>query len=208
MPMKKNWQIAVSPEERFIWFEGEINRQSVRAFARCLIKLNNDGSEPIFFYLTGGGGFIDSYLDMVIAINNSRSKIFCVAHGWVASASFMLTQAVPAGFRLAMAGTKFKFHRAVDIVQSVIPGSQFTQEDYLNDFKELARLDGLELAMFFLKCRPDCRGEITALQQAEKIISVNKAIKLGIIDNYFDKHDFFKDRRIAKALIGRRRNSR
>lgn len=204
--MKRNWQVVASVKERFIWFEGGINRQSARAFIKQLIKLNNEGSEPIFFYLSGPGGGLYACLDMIIAINNSKSKIFCVAHDWVGSASFMLTQSVPVGFRLAIAGTKFKFHRTIDIRQSIKPGTQWTQEDYLTDIKDLVRWDGVELAMFFLKCRPDCRQEITELQQIEEILSVKRAIGLGIIDNYFNKKDFLKDRRVAKSLIKRHKS--
>lgn len=206
--MKRNWQVVVSVKERFIWFEGKISRQAAKAFIKRLIQLNNCGTEPIFFYISGPGGSLDSYLDMVIAINNSKSKVFCVSHGWVGSASFMLTQSVPVGFRLAVTGTKFVFHRTIDcVIEQIKAGTNITQEDYLEDFKTLARLDGLALAMFFLKCKPDCRTQIAELQQGEEIISVNKAIKLGIMDNYFDKKDFMKDRRIVKALLRRRKSS-
>lgn len=205
---KENFKLVSSLEERFIWFDGEISIQAAKAFIKRLAQLNNCGTEPIFFYISGPGGSLDPYLDMVIAINNSKSKVFCVSHSVVGSVSFMLTQAVPVGFRLAVTGTKFMFHRAIDcLIDPIKAGTNITQEDYLNSFKTLARLDGFELAMFFLKCRPDCRGEITELLRVEKVISVSKAIKLGIIDNYFDKKDFMKDRRIAKALLKRRKSS-
>lgn len=205
---KEIFRLVSSRKERFIWFEGEISRQAAKAFIKRLSQLNNCGTEPIFFYISGPGGSLEPYLDMVVAINNSKSKVFCVSHGWVGSVSFMLTQSVPIGFRLAVIGTKFVFHRAIDcLIEQIKAGTNITQEDYLEDFKTLARLDGLVLAMFFLKCRPDCRGEITELLQAEKIISVNKAIKLGIMDNYFDKQCFLKDRRIVKALLKQRKCS-
>jgi len=205
---KEIFKIVSSRKQRFIWFEGEINGQSARAFIKQLTKLNNDGSEPIFFYISGQGGFLNSFLNITIAIQNSTSKIFCVAHGLAQSAPFLLTQAVPTGFRFAVAGTKFQFHRTVDtLIKSIRAGAEFFQEDYLSVFKTLVRLDGLVLAMFFLKCKPECRDQITELQQREKVISVNKAIKLGIIDNYFDKKCFQKDQRIARALLKRRKSS-
>ena len=207
---KKTFKLVSSDQERFIWLEGVINRQTAGEFIKQLTKLNNDGSDPIFLYVSGPGGLLDSCLDMIIAINNSKSKVLCVAHGEVASSSFVLTQAATIGFRLAIAGTKFKFHRALykyKLAVSIKAGTSISQEDYLARLKILTKFDGVILAMFFLKCKPNRRMEIIELQQAEEILSVKRAISLGIMDNYFDKKDFSKDRKIAKALIKQRKSS-
>lgn len=197
---KREFEVVSSCKERFIWFEGEINLVSARQFIQALNKLNKKISGNIFVYISGRGGLVYPCFDMMGAIENSKNSVFCVAHGEVSSSSFLLIQGARVGYRFAVSGAKLGFHRAINVVVSTVKaGAILTQDDYIKNLKTLELLDAMELAILFR--RSSKKDEIMKLQKEEATIGVAKAKRVGIIDGYFDKKDFLKDRRIARALI-------
>ena len=187
-------------KERFVWLDGCITPKLADKFRRVMARLNKSEPAPIVLYIRGPGGEPHSALAMMNDIVNSKSPVVIVAHDFVNSACFLITQA--GACRLAMAGTTFTFHPAVAVVfkkKYKEDEIQFTQAELIDSLERLRLTDGIQLTWFLKKGRPTQR--IFNLFRVETTISVPKAQKLRLIDDYYDKKDFIKDRRIANRLL-------
>jgi len=196
----KGTSVLVSDiDARFIWFEGLITPKTAVDFGRMLAKINRSSSEstPIYFYIKGVGGEINSTIAMAQYIEGSPSPVCVVAHGLVASGCFLLTQAGKS--RLAMAGTKFKFHPAAMGLNKKI---KFIEQRELYHVLDKAKIsNAVQLSWFLRKGKP--ADVICRLFADVAVMGLPKAIRLNLVDHYFKEADFYKDRRIARRLIKR-----
>lgn len=196
--MDDEFALVTSYKERFIWLEGEINPRVAYQFKRMLAKLNKLKTFPIIFYVSGPGGSPHSVSFMMSEIMASDSPVIVVAHGFVNSGSFTITQA--GAHRLALPGTKFNFHPAEGYFKENAKGLvRLSQDQLLESLEKLRLVDAIQLFWFFKKGRPT--KTIFDLFRAETTLSLSKARKLHLIDDYYKREDFLRDRRIARKLI-------
>lgn len=193
--MKEKSVLVASYKERFIWLDGVITRRTATVFRKMLTRLNRHKPAPIFLYIKGTGGDYYSTILMARYVERSLSPICIVAHGFVVSGCFLLTQA--SRYRLAMAGTKFRFHPAALMLRE---GVKFIEQQEILDMLGRAKVcNAVQLSWFLRKGQP--ADQICRLFNNEALISLPKAIKLKLMDSYFKKEDFLKDRRIVRRLL-------
>ena len=196
--MKETSVLVSDIDARFIWFEGEIFPGTAKIFARLLSKMNSSPEfGPIFFYIKGIGGDYAVTMEMAKCIERSPDPVCTVAHGYVGSGCFILTQAGQK--RLAMDGTKFTFHPAAIGIRK---GLENLEQNEIHKLLNWAKVTNAVQLSWFLR-RGEPAATICELFQGGAVIGLRKAIKLKLIDAYYKKSDFYKDRRIARRLIKR-----
>ena len=193
--MKKT-VLVFDSRERFIWLDGWITPEMASRFKRILDRLNRK-SAPIVLYIRGMGGDPHSAFNIMSDMNNSISPISVVAHNYVASACFTITQA--GDYRLAMKGTRFSFHPAVLVVQPKKESFEMTQEELMGTLESLRLTDGVQLSWFFKKGRPV--KDIFNLFNTNTTINLPRAKRLKIMDDYYKERDFLRDRRIVRKKL-------
>lgn len=191
---KEKSVLAVDYKNGIIWLDGVITPKTAYNFERAIRKFKKSDVSEITFYIRGPGGDVFSTLYMMELIKNSGLRIGCVAHDYANSGCLMLTQA---GLWIAaLPKTKFLFHQTNHVFYN---GSQFNSSDLTEAAQCLQFLDGIQLKWLFSKGRQLER--IYYLFRSEAVVTVPQAIKLGLVDCYFKKDDFLKDRnRIRKIL--------
>ena len=187
--------LVVDYERRFIWFEeGRGFTSSVaEGVIRILDKLNKISHEPIIFYIQGIGGDAYAFMKLAHVIGKLESKVVFVAFDFVKSGCFWITQC--GSMCLAVAGTKFIFHRAMHYLSR---NTEMTQKNYLKGYDQLKLLDAMQFWIFTLKGTPV--STISRLFEREATISVEKAIKLKLVADIYGEDDFRRDRERADEL--------
>lgn len=204
MPVSEEKSILVADyENRVIWFDGSITEKTAFRFSKILAKLNKLKREPIVFYIRGPGGDPWSAFSMINDIYNSLSPVGCVAHGYVASGCFTLTQA--GMWSAALSGTKFSFHSAEGVFCASKNDQQITQEELTDWVERLRLIDFLQFFWFSMRGRPV--GKIREMLKLSKALSLAMAKKLKLIDGYFSKADFLEDRKGIRKIIRKRKQN-
>jgi len=79
-------------------------------------------------------------------------------------------------------------------------GVKFIEQQEILDMLGRAKVcNAVQLSWFLRKGQP--ADQICRLFNNEALISLPKAIKLKLMDSYFKKEDFLKDRRIVRRLL-------
>jgi len=191
--------LVVDYRERIVWLDGEITARIAERFRVIMAKLNKKRCSPIGIYVRGPGGNIFACLEMMDEIERSDSPVFGVGHGYLKSGSFLLIQA--AIRRLAVAGTKFTFHKAEDhsSIYKNTDSIRYTQDYYRERLENLKLIDAVQLRWFLRRSR---RSEkVIDLFQEEATVGIKQAQELGVLDNYFKEKEFQEDRRIIKRIL-------
>ena len=200
--MKKEKSVlAVDYKERIMWFDGSITPKIASRFSRVIGKLNKLKTEPIVFYIRGPGGDPWSTFDMMNDITQSRSPVACVAHDYVASGCFTLTQA--GVLRAALPGTKFVFHSAVGLSRANKVGIEQTQQELIDWVERLKLIDYVQFFWFSMRGRPV--EMIQEMIKSDYVLSLPMAKKFKLMDAYFKKADFFKDRKRIREVIKKKK---
>ncbi len=200
--MGKEKSILVADyKNRIIWLDGLITRKTASSFSKIINRLNKSKKDPIVFYIRGPGGDPWSTFSIIGDIFNSSSPVGCVAHGYVASGCFTLTQA--GTWRTALPGTKFMFHSADGVSYASKKDIVRTQKD-LSDWAERLKLaDFMQFFWFSMRGRP--------VQMMQEMVKSNTALslplakKFKLIDAHFKKSDFLKDQKKIREIIRRQR---
>lgn len=181
---------------RIIWLDGTITQKMASRFDNILNKLNKIKIAPIILYVKGPGGDPWAVVSMINDIINSPSPVGCVAHDYVASGCFTLTQA--GTWRAALPGTKFVFHSADGLSRASKKSRQQTQKQISDWLETLKLADFIQFFWFSMKGRPV--SIIQEMLKANMILSLPAAIRFHLIDKYFDKKDFLEDKRLIRKI--------
>ncbi|MBI2674187.1 MAG: ATP-dependent Clp protease proteolytic subunit [Candidatus Yanofskybacteria bacterium] len=190
-------RVAFSSKKRIIWFSGEIRAGTANKVISVLKKLNRTEG-PICFYLSGPGGDFDHCYRIGKEIDNSPNPVAGIAHGELRSACFVLTQF----FRVCVGvrGSTFGFHRAARETTRAIAKNLFlTQDDLQKEIDRLKFVDALIATIFFRRFQDF--DSIFELLRIDKVLSLNEAIKLKLIDGRFDEYNFLADRRFILSRL-------
>jgi ATP-dependent protease ClpP protease subunit len=199
--VNKKATLVVEYRRRFIWFDGYITPRIASRFKKILDRLNNLKCFPIIFYIRGVGGDAYSAFSMMSEITNSASPVAIVAHDFVNSACFTMTQS--GAHRLALKGTVFSFHPSVQVVSGKQKAGQITQEEMLGTLDALRLIDGMQLYWFMKKGRPV--KEVFSLFNQNKTINLAQARKLKLVDDFYQERDFRRDRLIIRKKLKARK---
>ena len=195
--MREKSVLAVDYKSRVIWLDGSITEKMAFRFGKIINKLNKIQVAPIVLYIRGPGGNPWSVFSMINDIFNSPSPVGCVAHSYVASGCFTLTQA--GKWRGALPGTKFFFHSADGVSYPSKKEIQQTQEDIGHWLERLKLADFMQFFYFSMRGRPV--QMIWEMLKTNTKLSIPMAIKFQLIDNYFNKKDFLADRKFIRKII-------
>lgn len=189
--------LAVDYKERIIWLDGEITQKMASRFSKIISKLNRLKVAPIVLYIRGPGGDSWSTFSMISDIQNSSSPVGCVAHDYVASGCFTLTQACI--WRAALPRTKLVFHSAVGVFYASKEDVELTQKE-LSDWLEILRsIDFIQFFWFSMRGRPT--QKIQKMLRSDKVLSLPRAERFKLMDAHFKKTDFLIDRRKIKEVL-------
>ena len=195
--MKVKTNLVVDYEDRFIWLDGHITSLVASRFVKMLAKLNRLECSPIIFYIKGPGGNPYPTFWMMSEIEASASPVAIVAHEYVNSACFTITQA--GVHRLALKGTRFSFHPVEFDISNNQKVIRTTQQELMGVLDSLRLIDAMQLLWFLKRSRPV--KKVMRLFIEDSTIGLSKARKLKIIDDYYEESDFLKDKRRAMKLI-------
>lgn len=197
--MKDKTVFLVNYKRNFIWLDGSITPKVALMFQKALARLNDKAPSYIIFYIRGVGGDPYSAFSMMGDIANSRAPVSVVAHDYVRSGCFLITQA--ADYRLALKGTKFTFHSAeFDLSEyESAKVKAMTQEEVYGAMHSLRLIDGVQLAWFLKKGRPI--KHIISLLLKDATISLGTAKRLKLMDDYYREEDFMKDKRLVNRIL-------
>lgn len=195
--MKKKSILVADYKNRVVWFDGTITQKMASRFGNILKKLDKIKVAPIVLYIRGPGGDPWATLSMINDVFNSSSPVGCVAHGYVASGCFTLIQA--GILRAALPGTKFVFHSAEGLSYASKKDTQQTQKQISDWLERLKLVDFIQFFWLSLRGRPV--QMIHEMLKANMVLSLPRAIKLHLIDKYFDKEDFLVDKRRIRKLV-------
>jgi ATP-dependent protease ClpP protease subunit len=191
-------------ERRVMWLQGTITNQTAFAFESVLKKLNRDNHKDLTLFISGEGGDFYACLKIIHLINSSPSKFVIIAFDKVRSGCFFLTQAEKCKKRLAVPGTKFVFHHAVDtyVKSKLAKAIVMSQFDYEAGRRKLQAIDAVQVLLFSQKGKPIKR--IFELFEKEAALSVRTALNLGLIDGTFSGTNFLRCKELifGKETVG------
>ncbi len=192
-------------KERILWFQGEICEGLARMVKRALSRMNHDSREPIKFYIWSGGGDIPEEKLIMRALNRSRAPVIFIAFRKIASAALTIFQY--GSQRYALPRTRLEFHQAHMMFftdpkcRAVTMGSR----DCIKMFHELKHSDAISMQAFSRTMNPRT-AEVMLAQ--EKTIGVARAIRLGMVNGYWDRAQFNRDHRAVSRHYHRTRHTR
>lgn len=193
--MKKETVLLADYKRKIIWLDGEIGRKISSKFLKILQNFKKRELDEITFYVRGIGGDFSPTFSMIKAIRGSGLHIGCVAHDYVNSGCFVLIQA--GQWTAALPKTRFGFHRAVLNFRSC-GRSTLSSLDLIEETAKLELINLIQLEQLLLRGREV--EEIFSLFYHDANLSVPQAIRLGLVDSYFDKRQFLKDGKIIKQI--------
>ncbi|PJE51284.1 MAG: hypothetical protein COV29_00815 [Candidatus Yanofskybacteria bacterium CG10_big_fil_rev_8_21_14_0_10_36_16] len=182
--------LAYSIDKRMIWMDirNSITNRTAFSFGQILKALNRKSNRDIKFFITGVGGDFFAALKMIGLIKSSQSKVTIVAHKFVRSACFTMTQAENTKEVLATKDTEFMFHRAIGSTKT--NGKKFlrfNRTDHFAMMEWLGLMDGLQAALFINRGTPI--SKIMGLFYEDATISFQECKQLKLIDGCFDEEE-------------------
>src|SRR3989344_2631149 len=188
--------LVVDYKNRIIWLDGTITQKMASRFGRIMDKLNKIKVVPMVLYIRGPGGDPWATISMINDIIQSPSPVGCIAHGYVASGCFTLTQG--GIWRVALPGTKFVFHSAEGFLYPSRRVIQQTQKDISEWLERLRLIDFMQFYFFSLRGRPV--SMIQEMLKANAVLTLPAVIKLKLVDAYYDNKDFVHDRALIRKI--------
>ena len=105
---------------RTVIISGEINKDRADEFARQMLVLDSESSDPIYVYINSPGGDVDSGFAIYDMIRFVNAPVTVVAMGLVASAAALIYLSVPAERRVAFPDSTFLIHQPLSQLVTVL----------------------------------------------------------------------------------------
>ncbi len=185
--------LVVNYKDRILWLQGGIIDGVGCDVKKALDKMNRESSTPpIRFYLSSPGGIVPEEIIISRAVDASVAPVVWIAFNKVFSAALNIFQSGKK--RYAVPHTKFMFHRTRHILTPRSGhGIIVDAEDCIRRYGEIKTGDALALCQL---TRHALFEDVEPLLAREAVISVAHAIRIGMIDGYYDTKEFRKDQRI------------
>ncbi len=104
---------------RTVLISGEINKDRADEFARQMLVLDSESSEPIYVYINSPGGDVDSGFAIYDMIRFVNSPVTVIGMGLVASAAALIFLAVPRERRLGLPDSSYLIHQPLSQLKGV-----------------------------------------------------------------------------------------
>ncbi len=104
---------------RTVMISGEINRERADEFARQMLVLDSESSDPIYVYINSPGGDVDSGFAIYDMIRFVSSPVTVIGMGLVASAAALIFLAVPPERRLGFPDSTYLIHQPLSQLKGV-----------------------------------------------------------------------------------------
>ena len=104
---------------RTVMISGEINRDRADEFARQMLVLDSESSDPIYVYINSPGGDVDSGFAIYDMIRFVSSPVTIIGMGLVASAAALIFLAVPAERRVGLPDSTYLIHQPLSQLRGV-----------------------------------------------------------------------------------------
>lgn len=186
--------------QRILWFEGSLQGNVAPRVRQSLYTLNRQSDAPIHFYLWSDGGLICEAFKISRMIDESRAPVVWIGFNAVASAALAMIQSGHG--RYALPRTRLVFHQgrlSQETCQRHLKSPiTFNAEEFRMKAEALYRLDGMVLSHLYRNTNDT--DAVEKLFDTETAISVAHAIRLGMIDGYFNRQEFVRDRRLIRQV--------
>ena len=96
---------------RSILISGEINKDASDSFARQMLVLDSESSDPIYVYINSPGGDVDSGFAIYDMIRFVNSPVTVIGMGLVASAAALIFLSVPLERRIGFENSTYLIHQ-------------------------------------------------------------------------------------------------
>ena len=106
-------------KSRTVLISGEINKDRADEFARQMLVLDAESSDPIYVYINSPGGDVDSGFAIYDMIRFVNSPVTVIGMGLVASAAALIFLSVPAERRVAFPNSTYLIHQPLSQLKGV-----------------------------------------------------------------------------------------
>ena len=106
-------------KNRIVLISGEINKDRADEFARQMLVLDAESSDPIYVYINSPGGDVDSGFAIYDMIRFVKSPVTLVGMGLVASAAALIFLSVPLERRVAFPNSTYLIHQPLSQLKGV-----------------------------------------------------------------------------------------
>ena len=104
---------------RTVIISGEINKDRADEFARQMLVLDSESSDPIYVYINSPGGDVDSGFAIYDMIRYVTSPVTVIGMGLVASAAALIFLSVPAERRAGFPDSTYLIHQPLSQLKGV-----------------------------------------------------------------------------------------
>lgn len=104
---------------RTVMISGEINKDRADQFAREMLVLDSESSDPIYVYINSPGGDVDSGFAIYDIVRYVSSPVMMIGMGLVASAAALIFLAVPAERRVGLPNSTYLIHQPLSQLKGV-----------------------------------------------------------------------------------------
>ena len=104
---------------RTVMISGEINKDRADEFARQMLVLDSESSDPIYVYINSPGGDVDSGFAIYDMIRYVTSPVTVIGMGLVASAAALIFLSVPAERRVGFPDSTYLIHQPLSQLKGV-----------------------------------------------------------------------------------------
>ena len=106
-------------KNRIVMISGEINKDRADEFARQMLVLDSESSDPIYVYINSPGGDVDSGFAIYDMIRFVNSPVTVVGMGLVASAAALIFLSVPLERRVGFPNSTYLIHQPLSQLKGV-----------------------------------------------------------------------------------------
>lgn len=104
---------------RTVLISGEINKDRADEFARQMLVLDSESSEPIYVYINSPGGDVDAGFAIFDTVRFISSPVTMVGMGLVASAAVIVLLSVPSERRIGLPHSSYLIHQPMASMKGV-----------------------------------------------------------------------------------------
>lgn len=104
---------------RTVMISGEVNKDRADQFAREMLVLDSESSDPIYVYINSPGGDVDSGFAIYDIVRYVSSPVTMIGMGLVASAAALIFLAVPAERRVGLPNSTYLIHQPLSQLKGV-----------------------------------------------------------------------------------------
>ena len=160
-------------KNRIVMISGEINKDRADDFARQMLVLDSESSDPIYVYINSPGGDVDSGFAIYDMIRFVNSPVTIVGMGLVASAAALIFLAVPSERRVGFPNSTYLIHQPL----SQLKGVAIDVAIYADKIEALRH----KLDQVIADATGKSRDEVEADTERDCWMSVEEAMDYGLL---------------------------